>query len=72
MGQLVVGPLPSPRQNYPIDVTVENREDGTLSVQAYDAQTGVELAREFGRDGDGFAYLASQRTLVRGTPINKA
>lgn len=71
LGQLVVGPLPSPRQNYPIEVTVENREDGTVTVQAYDAQTGVELAREFGRDGEqGFAYLASQRGLVRSTLIN--
>jgi molecular chaperone DnaK len=71
LGQLVVGPLPSPRQDYPIEVTLENREDGTLSVQAYDAQTGVELAREFGRDGEqGFAYLSTQRALVRSTVIN--
>jgi molecular chaperone DnaK len=71
LGQLVVGPLPSPRQNYPIEVTLESREDGTIAVQAYDAQTGVELAREFGRDAEqGFAYLATQRALVRSTPIN--
>lgn len=71
LGQLVVGPLPSPRQNYPIEVTVENREDGTVSVQAYDAQTGVELAQVFGRDTDGgFGHLAAQRALVRSTMIN--
>jgi molecular chaperone DnaK len=71
LGQLVVGPLPSPRQNYPIEVTVENREDGTLAVQAYDAQTGVELAQVFGRDGDtGFGHLATQRALVRSIMIN--
>jgi molecular chaperone DnaK (HSP70) len=71
LGQLVVGPLPSPRQNYPIEVTVENREDGTIAVQAYDAQTGVELQQVFGRHGDsGLASLASQRALVRSTVIN--
>ena len=73
LGQLVVGPLPSPRQNYPIKVTIENRADGTVAVTTYDAETGVELASVFGRDSDdGFAHLAAQRALVRGTPINKA
>jgi molecular chaperone DnaK (HSP70) len=71
LGQLIVGPLPSPRQNYPIEVTVENREDGTVSVQAYDAQTGVELAQVFGRESEGgFAHLATQRALIRSTVIN--
>jgi molecular chaperone DnaK len=71
LGQLVVGPLPAPRQNYPIEVTVENREDGTVSVQAYDSQTGVELNQVFGRDADGgLSHLASQRALVRSTFIN--
>jgi molecular chaperone DnaK (HSP70) len=71
LGQLVVGPLPSPRQNYPIEVTVENLEDGTIKVQACDAQTGVELQQTFGRDSaDGLAHLAVQRALVRSTIIN--
>jgi hypothetical protein len=40
-------------------------------VQAYDAQTGVELQQEFGRESaDGMAHLASQRSLVRSTVIN--
>ena len=73
IGRLVVGPLPSPRQNYPIEVTVEMRDDGTVGVQAYDANTGVELAQVFGRDGDdGVAHLARQRALVRSTFINNA
>jgi molecular chaperone DnaK len=71
LGQLSVGPLPSPRQNYPIEVTVENLEDGTIKVQAWDAQTGVELQQTFGRDGaQGFGHLAMQRALVRSTVIN--
>lgn len=73
LGQLVVGPLPSPRQNYPVEVTVEYREDGTVQVQAYDAETGVELAQVFGRDADGgIGQLAVQRALVRSTLINNA
>ncbi len=68
LGQLVVGPLPSPRQNYPIEVTVENLEDGTVAVQAFDAETGVELSQVFACDGDnGLARLATQRALVRST-----
>jgi molecular chaperone DnaK (HSP70) len=71
LGQLVVGPLTAARANYPIEVTTEYREDGTVAVQAYDAQTGVELQQEFGRDSaDGTAHLASQRGLVRSTVIN--
>ena len=71
LGQLIVGPLPSPRQNYPIDVTVENLEDGTVKVHAWDAQTGVELHQSFGREGDeGFGHLTMQRALVRSTGIN--
>ena len=71
IGQLVVGPLPSPRRNYPIEVTVENRDDGTVSVQAYDAQTGVELSQVFGREqAGGMENIATQRALVRSTFIN--
>lgn len=71
LGQLVVGPLPSPRSNYPIEVSVENREDGTVAVLASDAQTGVELTQVFGRDTkDQFGQVASQRALVRSTFIN--
>jgi molecular chaperone DnaK len=71
IGQLVVGPLPSPRRNYAIEVTVENREDSTISVQAYDANTGVELSQVFGRqEARGPENLAAQRALVRSTFIN--
>jgi molecular chaperone DnaK len=73
LGQLVVGPLPSPRANYPISVTVEYREDGTVHVTAFDAQTGIELVNTFGREDDGgLRDLASQRQLVRCMLINNA
>jgi hypothetical protein len=32
-------------------VTVENTEDGTMKVQAWDPQTGVDLQQTFGREG---------------------
>ncbi len=69
LGQLVVGPLPSPRGNYPIEVTIENREDGTVAVQAYDSQTGVELSQVFGRENQ-MENVAAQRSLIRSTLIN--
>jgi molecular chaperone DnaK (HSP70) len=71
LGQLVVGPLNAPRPNYAVEVTTEYREDGTIAVQAYDAQTGIELEQVFGKMGDdGTGYLAAQRSLVRSTTIN--
>ncbi len=72
LGQMVVGPLPSPQVNYPIEVSIENLEDGTVAVGAYDAQTGIELSQVFGREGqDGLAHLGTQRALVRNTVINQ-
>jgi hypothetical protein len=71
LGQLIVGPLASPRLNYSVDVTLENREDGTVAVEAFDADTNVALKSEFSRDDNkALAKLASQRELVRSTVIN--
>lgn len=70
LGLLVIGPLPSPRQNYPVQVTVEALEDGTIHVQASDRQTGIALQQTFGRRADGFGHLAAQHALVRATIIN--
>ncbi|HET7746260.1 MAG TPA: Hsp70 family protein [Vicinamibacteria bacterium] len=70
LGRLVVGPLASPRANYPIEVSTEYREDGTVAVQAYDAQSGVELEHVFGRDLEGGSTLPFQKSLIRGTVIN--
>jgi molecular chaperone DnaK (HSP70) len=71
LGHLVVGPLASPRANYPVEVTTEYRVDGTVAVEAYDAQTGVELAAVFGGDERGGAKgLALQKALVDSTVIN--
>jgi molecular chaperone DnaK (HSP70) len=71
LGHLVVGPLNATRQNYPIEVTTEYRVDGTIAVEAYDAQTGMELAAVFGGDSDGGASsLALQKALVDATVIN--
>lgn len=62
LGALTVGPLERPRLNYPVDVRVEYREDGTVSVRATDADTGHELEQSFGGDpGGDIEYLAGQR-----------
>ncbi len=70
IGELVIGPLPNPRINYPVEVTVENTGDGTVKVAAYDPNTGVELQQVFGEDKlmSGNNLLA-QRNLVRKTVI---
>ncbi len=67
----MVGPLDSARQNDPVEVTTEYRVDGTVAVEAYDANTGMELAAVFGGDADsGGAGLALQKALVDSTVIN--
>jgi len=67
----VVGPLGAPRQNYPVELTTEYRVDGTIAAEAYDAQTGMELAAVFGGDEEGgTANLALQKALVDATVIN--
>lgn len=71
LGQLVVGPLVRPRSNYPVDVAIEARTDGTVAVNARDAETGTELAQVFSRDdATATAALAGQQALVRATPVN--
>jgi molecular chaperone DnaK len=71
LGKLIVGPLLSPRLNYPVEVTVENKEDGTVSIQAYDSETGAELSQIFSRGGpSSIGRLASQRALVRSAVIS--
>lgn len=65
LGQLRVGPLERPRLNYPVNVRVEYREDGTVHVIATDAETGGELQQSFGGDpGGDIEYLSGQRKLL--------
>ena len=71
VGQIVIGPLAAPRLNYPVEVTVEYKEDGTVRMLAYDAETGLELSQTFVRDeADSVGRLASQRQMVRSVLIN--
>jgi molecular chaperone DnaK (HSP70) len=70
VGELVIGPIANPTLNYPVEVTVENTADGTIRVEAYDPNTGVELEQEFGASGNGGSSLVLQRNLVRSTFIN--
>lgn len=71
LGQLVVGPLPSPELNYPIQVAIEVREDGTVALLATDPRTGAELQTVFGQGRDGgLEHLVLQRQVVRSTIVN--
>jgi len=66
LGKLNVGPLDTPRTNYPIEVRVDYREDGTIDVVASDAASGTEIEQSFGGDFTGdIQYLSSQRKLVQ-------
>ena len=66
LGKLTVGPLASPRLNYPIGVEVQYKDDGTVSVVATDAETGERLEQSFGGDPTGdVRYLADQRKSLQ-------
>lgn len=70
IGELVVGPLPNPRANYPIDVSIHYTEDGTIRISAYDPETGVELEKTFGQEKAEELNLLKQRQLIQQTQIN--
>jgi molecular chaperone DnaK (HSP70) len=70
IGELVVGPLPNAGINYPVEVTIENTENGIIRVEAYDPNTGVELQQEFGPNNANSASLHAQKMLVKNTFIN--
>lgn len=70
IGELVVGPLPSAGINYPVEVTVENTVNGTVRIEAYDPNTGIELQQEFGASGGSNLNLNAQKMLVKSTFIN--
>lgn len=69
LGNLVIGPLPSNQVNYPINVKIENRKDGTVWFKAIDPKTGMEIEKVFGDDEDGKASLIRQKALVNSTII---
>ncbi len=70
LGRLVIGPLAAPRANYPIELEVDYRVDGTVGVHARDAESGIELRHTFGGDPSGdVAYLSAQRALLAQTRL---
>ena len=71
----MIGPLPSVGVKHAIEVTVENRGDGTIAVQAYDTARHQKVRHTFGRRIDQLSEqeqqeLATQREVIRNTPIN--
>lgn len=70
IGELIVGPLSQSGVNYPVEVTVDNTVNGTVRIEAYDPNTGVELQQEFGASSDGGLNLNAQKMLVKSTFIN--
>ncbi|MCF8364990.1 MAG: Hsp70 family protein [Bacteroidales bacterium] len=70
VGKLMVGPLPNPSLNYAVEVTLENTEDGIITVSAYDPNTGVELEQSFNNNPEDMGYLVGQHKLVQETIIN--
>lgn len=70
IGILNIGPIHNPKANYPIEVTLENTEDGTIQITAYDPHTGIELEQHFGSDDGEDNYLTKQKRLVDRTVVN--
>ncbi|EKB51124.1 Hsp70 family protein [Cecembia lonarensis] len=70
LGTLVIGPLPSFDANYPIEVKIENRVDGTVWFSAFDPKTGIEIEKVFGDEVEGISKLPRQKSIVRSTYVN--
>lgn len=70
LGNLVVGPFSFPQSNYPVEITINYQEDGTVMVVAYDPQTGEELSQSFGNQDANQSYLVQQKALVTSTIVN--
>jgi molecular chaperone DnaK len=71
IGELVIGPIPNPNVNYPVEVVLENANDGTVKVSAFDPETGVELEQSFGvNSADRNSILLQQKNLVNSIYIN--
>jgi molecular chaperone DnaK len=72
LGCCSFGPLPNPRINRPVEITVAYDEEAILSVKARDPDTGQEIEHRIGNehDEDDAAWLSSQRDLVRRQTLN--
>jgi len=70
VGKMVIGPLPNPRINYAVEVTLQNTENGIIQVNAYDPNTGVELEQQFNNSPEDMGYLLAQHRMVQDTIIN--
>lgn len=70
LGSLVIGPLPSFDTNYPIEVKIESRSDGTVWFSAFDPKTGIEIEKLFGDEVEGISKLPRQKAIVQSTYIN--
>lgn len=69
LGNLLIGPLPSNQINYPVNVKIENRKDGTVWFRALDPKTGMEIEKVFGDGEDGMSSLPRQKAVVNSTLI---
>jgi molecular chaperone DnaK len=70
VGRLSIGPLTAQYANYAVEVTFLCDDDGTLSLTAYDPETGHELAQHFQSESTAGFPVARQRQLVRSTVVN--
>lgn len=70
IGTLNIGPISNPKANYPIEITLENTEDGIIQIAAYDPNTGIEIEQTFGSEDGEDNYLTKQKRLVDKTIIN--
>lgn len=70
LGSLAIGPLPSNEANYPIQIEIEQRKDGTVWFVARDERTGTEIEKVFGDEEDDISYLPRQKEKVLETYVN--
>lgn len=70
IGTVTIGPIPQPRMNYAVEVTLSYTDDGVIKISAFDPNTGIELEQEFGSAASDDNLLLQQRRMVKSININ--
>lgn len=73
LGHFVFGPLPRPRKNYPIEVSMAYDAEGIVKIGARDPESGIEIGHQLSEDDGEWRPLTfnAERDLVSSVRINE-
>lgn len=72
LGHFAFGPIERPRKNFPVEIEVRLREDGTVAVTARDPDTGAAISQELDeRQRERSARFVEERAQIEGIRLNE-